>query len=412
MSKPPVIVIAGGSNSRFFPFNKTGHKGLLSIAGKPLMIRMLENLQSHEYREVTLVITPEDAEQQISQKIIEAAHLELKIEYVVQVSPQGMGDAVLSAIPRLQDQFSQIIITSTYHTNAGEVLDQMLTKGNDSVLCTAPTATPWEYGIATLNDQGELTQIVEKPERGHEPSNQKIQVLYVLSENFIEILRNLPVTQYNFEEALSILAMQHPIPVLQLEKALPSLKYPWDAFEMKDQLLSHNSSATHPSAKISATAVIDATKGPVIIEEGASVGHCTRIVGPCFIGKNAFIGDFCLVRDSDLETGVQVGTFSEVARSIFLPGSTMHSGFVGDSIIGQKVKIGAGFVTANKRFDRASVHVEVRGENVDTGRRALGVLIGENAAIGIHTSTMPGKCIAPGAVVYPQTVVKNNIPGT
>jgi bifunctional UDP-N-acetylglucosamine pyrophosphorylase/glucosamine-1-phosphate N-acetyltransferase len=87
----------------------------------------------------------------------------------------------------------------------------------------------------------------------------------------------------------------------------------------------------------------------------------------------------------------------------------MHSGYLGDSVVGPNVRIGAGFVNANKRLDRRSIGVMVKGKVVDSGLTQLGALIGEGAKIGVHVSIMPGKCIGPRSVVYPHQSVERNI---
>jgi len=105
-----------------------------------------------------------------------------------------------------------------------------------------------------------------------------------------------------------------------------------------------------------------------------------------------------------------IGAQSEVARSILMTKSTIHRGYVGDSIIGSNSKLGAGFLTANKRFDRKAIPVEVKGKLVDSGRRALGVIMGENVQVGTLVNTMPGKCIGSNTLIFPGSIIYQNIP--
>ncbi len=188
-----------------------------------------------------------------------------------------------------------------------------------------------------------------------------------------------------------------------------SLKYPWHLFDFQKLFFSQLTSYRAESAQIASTAVIDESAGPVYIGENVKVGHASRIVGPCYLGENVVIGDFALVRKSSLEAGVQVGCFSEVAKSILCQDVHMHSGYVGNSIIGPQVRIGASFVTANRRLDRKSIGVKVREKVIDTGLTSLGALIGEGVHVGVQVNTMPGKCIGPGSVILPQYSVTQNI---
>ncbi|TSC53156.1 MAG: bifunctional UDP-N-acetylglucosamine pyrophosphorylase / Glucosamine-1-phosphate N-acetyltransferase, partial [Microgenomates group bacterium LiPW_16] len=106
----------------------------------------------------------------------------------------------------------------------------------------------------------------------------------------------------------------------------------------------------------------------------------------------------------------RVGALSEVKGSIFLPGSTLGSGFVASSIIGQHSRIAHGFVSANRRFDRKTIKVKVKGEEVDTGLDDLGVIMGEGVEAGIGVGTMPGVTIGKKATIGPGTFVFEDIP--
>jgi bifunctional UDP-N-acetylglucosamine pyrophosphorylase/glucosamine-1-phosphate N-acetyltransferase len=412
MSKPTVVILAGGQSSRFFPFSFSTHKGGIALQGKTLLRHTLENLQKHGFENVIIVISPRDQESHTLQSDVQNAGLSLHISYVVQEEARGMGDAILlahsSATPFGSDRLA---IISAYQTQAAEILNQMLQKNVQNVVAATHTDRPWDYGILSIED-GFVTTITEKPERGTEASNQKVQTIYLLSNRLVEILRALPESTYNFEDALNILFKETQVAALQLNEALPSLKYPWDIFYFQKMFFAEQKSFIHKSAKIADTAVIDETKGTVYIDEGAVISHCARISGPTYIGKNAFVGDFSLIRESNLEEGVQVGVFSEIARSIFLPGSTIHSGYVGDSIIGEQVKIGAGFITANKRLDRQNIRVKVGEKLVNSERRALGVFIGEKTHVGIKTATMPGTCIGANSIIYPNLNISQNLPAS
>src|SRR5688572_14015495 len=103
MTKPTVILIAGGANSRFFPFQTFGHKGAFRLLGKALVVRTLENLQENEFKKVVCVLPPGDVETKKTEQIISAAKLSLDIQYIVQPEPKGMGDAVLHGIAECSD---------------------------------------------------------------------------------------------------------------------------------------------------------------------------------------------------------------------------------------------------------------------------------------------------------------------
>lgn len=405
MSKPTVVIIAGGANSRFFPFNTGTHKGALTVCGKKLISRTLQNLDEHGFDDIVLVVGERDFDSKGLSADLEADAFPGQLRFVLQEQARGMGDAVLTASKHIEGQFA--VVFPNFFT-AGEVLDDMLKSGRNSAVCVTETDQPWLFGIVTVDDD-RATSIIEKPVKGTEPSNLKVEGAYLLSPTFLEILRGLPEAEFNFETALNELMHSETVGFIRINQDLPTLKFPWHLFDIQtflfDQLTSHRAS----TAEIAPTAIIDESLGPVYIDSGATINHAARIVGPAYIGKNVLVGDYSLVRQSSLEADVQVGSYTEVARSIIMPESTIHYGYLADSIIGRNVKIGAGLITANKRFDRQGVRVLIKEERVDSGRENLGVLVGDNANIGIRTSTMPGVAIGADAIIFPGQIIQRNV---
>jgi len=406
MTKPTVVIIAGGENSRFFPLNFNTYKGSMNLMGKALIIRALESLQKHGYHKVVIVVSPKNYQGQGLSGLLAESKLDQNITFVLQPEAKGMGDAVLKARDQLSEQF---IVTSGYHLNVGELADQLLELKAENVVCSAPTLEPWEYGILSLED-GRAVGIVEKPAQGKQPSNQKVQSIYALNQDFIKQLAALPESDYNFETALNLVMQNQSVGVLALPDSLPSLKYAWHLFDFQQQLFKDLRSHTSTKAEVAKTVVLDESQGSIYIDDGAHIGHGTRIAGPCYIGRNVKVGDFCLLRGGcSIEADTTIGAYTEIVRSIILSSSSVHQSYVSDSIIGHRVKIGAGFLTANKRLDRAPIQINIKGKMIDTGRNNLGVLIGDEANIGIRVSTMPGVSIGAQTLIHPGVMVYRNV---
>ena len=143
-------------------------------------------------------------------------------------------------------------------------------------------------------------------------------------------------------------------------------------------------------------------EGKVILEEGAKILDGTYIVGPVYIGKNTRVGPNAYIRPyTIIGENCQVGS-REIKNSVLMNNVEVnHHGYIGDSILGNKVHFGAGVVTANLRFD---------GKNVFEGRRKLGAVIGDNSQIGVNATTLPGTFIGPNSWIYPGVVAKGFIP--
>ncbi len=92
-----------------------------------------------------------------------------------------------------------------------------------------------------------------------------------------------------------------------------------------------------------------------------------------------------------------------------MAGATVpHHAYVGDSVLGRDVNLGAGTKVANLRHDDEAVHLTVKGERVSTGRRKFGVVLGDGAKTGIETSLNAGVTLSSGATTEPgETVTRD-----
>jgi len=130
-----------------------------------------------------------------------------------------------------------------------------------------------------------------------------------------------------------------------------------------------------------------------------------------FIGENAVVGPNAYLRPyTVVGEGAKVGAYCDVKNSILMDRAKVpHLSYVGDSIVGAGCSLGAGTITANLRFDDASIVSMVKGRRVDTGRRKLGAIIGDNVRTGINVSLLPGVKIGSGAWIGPGVTVRRDV---
>lgn len=139
----------------------------------------------------------------------------------------------------------------------------------------------------------------------------------------------------------------------------------------------------HPSVKLPPFCSII---GPVYLGEGCEIRPGAYLRGNVIAGKNCVLGNSCEFKNCLLLEGVQVPHFS----------------YVGDSILGNKVHLGAGVICSNLRLDQAEVAVQLPdGSRSSTGLRKLGALIGDAAEVGCNTVLNPGTILGKRAVVMP-----------
>lgn len=135
------------------------------------------------------------------------------------------------------------------------------------------------------------------------------------------------------------------------------------------------------------------------------------VEGPVYISKGCDIGPNCYIRPSTcLGEGVRIGSSVEVKNSIVMRRTAIpHHNYVGDSIIGERCNFGAGTKVANLRFDDRTVRVTTKGQMLSSGRRKLGVVMGDDVKTGINAMIEPGTVIWEGTVIGMGARARGNI---
>lgn len=155
------------------------------------------------------------------------------------------------------------------------------------------------------------------------------------------------------------------------------------------------------------TTTFDESKGPVMIEAGAVIEPSTHFIGPCFVGKDATIRHGAYIRENAwICSHALVGHCSEVKHSILLPYSKApHFNYVGDSILGKSVNLGAGVKLSNLRNDGTEVYLRIEKSRVGSGLRKFGAILGEGCQLGCNAVTNPGTVLGINSVVWPNVTV-------
>lgn len=148
------------------------------------------------------------------------------------------------------------------------------------------------------------------------------------------------------------------------------------------------------SATIAPTASL---KGPLIIDEDVEVRQCAFIRGSAIVGKGSVVGNSTELKNVIIFNSVQVP----------------HYNYVGDSILGYKSHMGAGSITSNVKSDKTLVVVKDKfdsGEEIETGRKKFGAMLGDHVEVGCNSVLNPGTVIGRNCNVYPLSSVRGVIP--
>lgn len=193
----------------------------------------------------------------------------------------------------------------------------------------------------------------------------------------------------------------------RLPEALRTLlkpERPWQVLEALDGfvggLVATGEGHVHPTAVV---------EGNVVLGEGAIIGPHAYVEGPAWIGEGAAICHGAYVRGGCvIGAGAKVGHASEVKRSLFLPGAKApHFNYVGDSILGADVNLGAGVKLANFKTDGSAISVD----REETGLRKFGAALGDGVSIGCNAVLAPGTILGARTIVYAGAVLRGEIRG-
>jgi NDP-sugar pyrophosphorylase family protein len=151
--------------------------------------------------------------------------------------------------------------------------------------------------------------------------------------------------------------------------------------------------------------------GKVSIGDGTRIRAGSYLEGPLAIGKNCDIGPNCYLRKGvSLGNEVRIGNGCEIKNTIVFDGTHIaHLSYVGDSIIGIDCNFGAGTITGNLRLDDKSVKTRVNGKKISTGRRKIGVIMGDYVKTAIDVFFMPGVTVGNNSAIGTGVIVHRNI---
>ncbi len=187
------------------------------------------------------------------------------------------------------------------------------------------------------------------------------------------------------------------------------INYPWEPLDANLALLARIKKDIDPSATIDTGVTII---GTVVIGPNTKIKAGTYIEGPVSIGADCEIGPMAHIRpDTSIADGCRIGKTEAVDCIIMRKCTSKHHAYLGHSVLGEDVNIGAFTVTADYRHDAQEHESLVCGEKVPTGRKKLGAFLGDHVRTAVSTSIYPGRKLWPHGTTLPGEVVKKDEQG-
>ena len=331
------LILSGGKGTRLRPLTYTGAKQLVPVANKPILWYGIESIVAAGITDIGIIISPETGGE-VKSKTGDGSKFGAKITYILQNEPLGLAHAVKIAQPFLGDfPFVMYLGDNLVESQLDLFINKFQSKQLDALTLLSEVENPTAFGVAKVDRQGKVLQLLEKPQ--NPPSNLALVGVYLFSSTIHNAIANIQPSARGELEITD--AIQYLIDQQQKVESF-RLSGWWLDTGKKDDLLAANQiildscldskieGEVDPTSNISGrvhvgldSKIINSTiRGPVIIGE-----HCH--VENCFIGPYSSIADEATLIDADIEHSVilKAATVTNIQQRIV------------DSLIGERAKL-------------------------------------------------------------------------
>jgi UDP-N-acetylglucosamine diphosphorylase/glucosamine-1-phosphate N-acetyltransferase len=405
------VILAAGEGSRLQPITATRPKHLIRVGGKPILEHCLDSLVAVGIDEAVIVV--HYMAEAIRRYFGDGKRFRLKIEYAEQRTALGTGDAVKVVEPFMNEDFLLVNGDLIFAPKTvREVIELHQKERPVATLAVVPVDKPENYGIVELENEKRVKRILEKPKREEAPSNLANAGIYVLSPEIFAKLKETSASargELEIPDALSLLIGENKTVMAAKINSQDWLDIgrPWDLLEANRWALDRKKHKVYGTVEEGAHLI-----GPVTVAKNARIRSGAYIEGPVFIDEWSDIGPNCYIRShTSIAKRVRIGNSCEIKNSILMDGTHIgHLSYVGDSVLGKNCNFGAGTITANYRLDEGTVKMIVKEQVVNSERRKLGAILGDNVKTGINALLMPGIKVGNDSWIGPNVVVQRDLP--
>ncbi|MBT4260236.1 MAG: NTP transferase domain-containing protein [Nitrospina sp.] len=386
------IILAAGKGSNLNPFSNTRPIPMISVAGRTLLDNSLRQLKNAGINDVYIVVGHH--KERIQDFIAGKTEDGMNIHCLEQKKNGGIGDAVLQVKEKISPGEYFLLIYGDTLTD-----ENIYSKAQQSFhsfkypvasICLPPSNE--SFGNVFLNAQMKINKIVEKP-KGSNFGNYVLAGVFVLPESFFSLLKK---NKHSMEKSLQTMAKKGDLMASMWENEWLDIVYPWEILQANKIILdSWSESSIAKSAVMESNVTM---QGVVKIGENAVIKAGAVLEGPCSIGRGSYIGNNSLIRSyTSIGSNCSVGYGVELKNCVVLDKSGIgRLSFVGDSVIGENVDIGAGCMTVNRNTNWEKIQVKNKKTVFSTKMKKLGAFVGDDVVIGAGNTIQPGTVVLPG----------------
>lgn len=391
------VILAAGKGTRMSPITQTRPKPLIPVAGESCIKHIIKRLPK-KIDEIVMVI---GYKKDMIKESLGDNFDNRKISYVEQKEQLGTGHAIAQTEKKIKDDFICIVADHIW----GEKDLSALVERKGNIVTGRKVDDVSSYGFMEV-EGGKLKKITEKP--GEKKQGLVNVSAYKFKPKIFDCIKKIkPSSRGEIEivDAINILAQNNEVEWLECRQWM-DFSTPWQILDVNQLLMKNLKPNNHGEISPKATII-----GNVKIGKGTKILPGAYIQGPVCIGENCLIGPNCYIRPhTSIGNNCHIGNGVEIKNSVIFSDTNIpHLNYVGDSVIGEGCNFGAGTKIANLMHN-GNVKMEIKGKIVDTGKRKLGAIIGDNTKTGINTSIYPGRKIGPNCLTDVGSIVKKNVP--
>jgi len=397
-------ILAAGEGLRMRPLTSNIPKPLLPVAGKPFLEHNIDALREAGIKDLILLIGWKAS--RVREYFGDGKAFGVKIEYIEQEQRLGTAHAISMVRDKVDSAFFCLYGDVVVSKDAVKGIVQHHRKVKGTVMALTSVDDPRRYGCIVTED-GVVKDIMEKPDV---PQSNLINAgAYILEPEIFDAIRDTKKSvrgEYEVTDSFKILIKKSHIFTHKLEGEWIDVARPWDLLEANRILMADLEAKNDGEISERATVI-----GNIQVGKGSRIEAGSYIIGPAIIGDDCEIGPNAYIRPStSVGNGCKVGSAVEVKNSIVMDMTKIpHLSYVGDSVIGERCNFGAGTKVANLRLDEKDVQVIVDGKKVSSGRRKLGVIMGDDVKTGINASIDVGTIIGEDTMIGMGAVVRGTI---
>ena len=391
------VILAAGEGKRMHPLTYTRPKVMLPIAGKPILEWNLTNAVRAGFKDFLFIINYKS--EMVRDYFQDGKPWNVKISYINQGKPLGTAHAI-----GMVESFAYDFVVLCGDTIFGTTDIKNIMK-KDAQLGVTTTENPSQYGVVDL--EGDLLKAIYEKEPN--PASNIINAgMYHFDASIFPAIKKTKISprgEFEITDSINLLTHNDQLHAVHL-KEWRDVVYPWHLLDANEELLKTQKSRCHGTIDSKASVT-----NSVVIGKDSVILPGTYIEGPVYIGRDCKIGPNCYIRPyTSIGDHCHIGNACEVKNSIVMDHSNVpHQNYVGDSVIGCYCNLGAGTKIANLRFDKNEISVILNGAKVDTKRRKLGAIIGDDVQTGINATINTGSIIGNSVFIGPGAIVNGEI---